>query len=216
MKTVTRTWLAIALACALPMAIAAEPEAQAQAPAADAQPAQAPAMDAETQAMMEAWTKAATPGAEHAQLAEHFAGTWDVAMTFWMDAEAPPITEKGSATITPILGGRQLHQDFKGAFMGMPFEGIGMSGYDNVRKRYTASWNDNMSTSTMLSHGDYDATSSSYTFKGEMADPMKDGAMIPIREVVTIHGADHHVMEMFEPKDGKEVRTMRLEYKRAK
>jgi hypothetical protein len=214
MKTTIRTCLAMALACALPIAIAAEPEAQAPAPA-EGQ-AQAPAMDAETQAMMEAWTKAATPGAEHAQLAEHFAGTWDVAMTFWMDAEAPPMTETGSATITAILGGRQLEQDFKGAFMGMPYEGTGMSGYDNVRKRYTASWNDNMSTSTMLSYGDYDAASNTYTYKSEMADPMKDGAMIPIREVVTIHGSDHHVMEMFEPKDGKEVRTMRLEYTRAK
>lgn len=214
MNTITRTCLAIALACALPIAIAAEPEAQAPAPA-EGQ-AQAPAMDAETQAMMEAWTKAATPGAEHAQLAEHFAGTWDVAMTFWMDAEAPPMTETGSATITAILGGRQLKQDFKGAFMGMPYEGTGMTGYDNVRKRYTASWNDNMSTSTMLSYGEYDAASNTYTFKGEMADPMNEGAMIPVREVLQIIDADHHVMEMFEPKDGKEVRTMRLEYARAK
>lgn len=214
MKTTARTCLAIALACALPIAIAAEPEAQAPAPT-EAQ-AQAPAMDAETQALMEAWTKAATPGAEHAQLAEHFAGNWNVAMTFWMDAESPPMTETGSATITAVLGGRQLRQDFKGAFMGMPFEGTGMSGYDNVRKRYTASWNDNMSTSTMLSYGDYDAATSTYTYTSEMADPMHDGAMIPVREVVKIVDADHHVMEMFEPKDGKEVRTMRLEYTRTK
>lgn len=207
MNAILRSVLGIALACALPIAVAAEPEKT---------PAQAPAMSAGQQAMMDAWKKAATPGPEHARLAEHFAGTWNVAMTFWMDPDAPPMTETGSATITPVFGGRQLRQDFKGGFMGEPFEGTGMSGYDNVRKRYTSTWNDNMSTSTMLSYGEYDAATSTYTFTGEMADPMDAGAMIPVREVVQVIDADHHVMEMFEPRDGKDVRTMRLEYTRVK
>jgi hypothetical protein len=211
-RTHVRSCLAITLACALPIAVAAEPGMQAEP---DRQ-AQAPAMSAEQQAMMDAWTKAGTPGAEHARLAEHFVGTWNVAMTFWMDPDAPPMTESGTATTTAMFGGRQLRQDFKGTFMGAPFEGTGMSGYDNVRKRYTSSWADNMSTSTMLTYGDYDAATNTYTFKGEMADPMKAGAMIPVRETVQVIDADHHVMEMFEPKDGKEVRTMRLEYTRVK
>lgn len=205
MNAIVRTGLGLALALALPAAaIAAEPTTA------------EPAMSAEQQAMMDAWARAATPGAEHARLAEHFAGNWDVSMSFWMDHDAPPTTETGTATITPVFGGRQLRQDFKGSFMGMPFEGSGYSGYDNVRQRYTATWNDNMSTATMLSFGDYDAATRTYTYTSEMADPMQDGALIPIREVVQIVDADHHVMEMFEPHEGKEVRTMRLEYRRAK
>ena len=215
MNTATRTYarcsLAIALACVMPIALAAEPEAQSG--TAQAQPG---AMSAEQQAMMDAWTRAATPGAEHARLAEHFAGTWDVAMTFWMDPDAPPMTERGTATTTPVFGGRQLRQDFKGTFMGAPFEGTGLSGYDNVRKRYTSSWTDNMSTSHMLTLGDYDDATRTYTFSGEMADPMHPGSMIPVRETVRVIDADHHVMEMFEPRDGKEVRTMQLEYTRVK
>lgn len=45
---------------------------------------------------------------------------------------------------------------------------------------------------------------------------MRPGSMIPVRETVRVIDADHHVMEMFEPKDGKEVRTMQLEYTRRK
>lgn len=73
-----------------------------------------------------------------------------------------------------------------------------------------------MSTAHMLSHGDYDAATRTYTYTGEMADPMRPGSMIPVRETVRVIDADHHVMERFEPKDGKEVRTMQLEYTRRK
>ncbi|MGY1530814.1 DUF1579 domain-containing protein [Luteimonas sp. A649] len=206
-----RRCLAIALACAMPIALAAEP-----APQTGTAQARQGTMSAEQQAMMDAWTRAATPGAEHAQLAEHFAGSWDVAMSIWMEPDAPPVSQRGTATISPVLGGRQLRQDFKGTFMGAPFEGTGMSGYDNVRERYTSSWTDNMSTSHMLTDGDYDEATRTYTFTGEMADPMHPGTMIPVRETVRVVDADHHVMEMFEPKDGKEVRTMQLEYTRVK
>ena len=73
-----------------------------------------------------------------------------------------------------------------------------------------------MSTSHMLTYGDYDEATRTYTFTGEMADPMHPGTMMPVRETVRVVDADHHVMEMFEPKDGKEVRTMQLEYTRVK
>ena len=112
-----RCCLAIALACAMPIALAAEPAPQTG--TAQAQPG---TMSAEQQAMMDAWTKAATPGPQHAQLAEHFAGNWDVAMTIWMEPGAPPVSQRGTAVVSSVLGGRQLRQDFKGTFMGAPFE----------------------------------------------------------------------------------------------
>src|SRR3546814_10834575 len=45
---------------------------------------------------------------------------------------------------------------------------------------------------------------------------MNDGARIAIRETGRIIDADHHVMEMFETHDGQDVRTMQIEYTRAK
>ena len=207
MKTSTRCILHAALACALlSSAVAIAQEKQ------DA----TPAMSAEQQAMMAAWQKAATPGPQHAQLAEHFAGTWDTKQTMWMDPSAPPMTETGKSVETAVLGGRQVQTEFSGQVMGQPFQGIGFTGYDNVRGKYTGTWSDNMSTGTMVTEGEYDPATKTYTFRGQMADPMKDGAMIRIRETIRIVDADHHVMEMFEPRDGKEVRTMQIEYTRAK
>lgn len=175
-----------------------------------------PKMSPDTQAMMEAWQKASTPGTQHKQLGDQFVGTWDTKMTAWMDPSAPPINSTGKSVNTAVFGGRQLRMDFTGEFMGQPFEGVGYSGYDNVRGKYTSTWTDNMSTGVMMSEGDYDAATRTYTYSAEMPDMMKPGNTIPIRETLRVVDADHHVMEMFEPRDGKEVKTMMLEYSRAK
>ncbi len=44
-----------------------------------------------------------------------------------------------------------------GKMMEMPFHGIGTEGYDNVRKKFMASWIDNMGTGILLMEGTYDA-----------------------------------------------------------
>jgi hypothetical protein len=176
----------------------------------------APAAAPELQAMMEAWQKAATPGPQHRQLAEHFAGTWTTKSTMWMDPSAPPMTETGRSTHAPVLGGRQLRMDFAGQFMGQPFEGVGYTGFDNVRGKYVGSWMDNVSTGQFMAEGDYDPTTRTYTFRGEMADPMQPGKTTAVREVVRIVDNDHHVMEWYETHDGAERKSMRIEYTREK
>src|SRR5690606_11701335 len=135
-------------------------------------PLVAPAQD---EAAVAAWEAAATPGAEHAQLAEHFVGTWDTKMTLWMDPVTPPLVETGRAVASTELGGRHVRMDFHGNFMGAPFEGTGSTGYDNVRRQYVSTWKDNMSTAVMFSYGDYDAATSTYTFRSEAPDPLDAG-----------------------------------------
>jgi hypothetical protein len=218
MKRTATTLLTLALATALPLAAQDTPAEAAQeavASTGDAAQAKGESMDAGMQAMMEAWQKASTPGPQHQQLADHFVGQWTAKQTMWMDPAAPPMTQTGSSSSETVLGGRQVRSDFSGSFMGQPFQGIGYSGYDNVTGRYTSTWADNMSTGTLLAYGDYDPTSKTYTFKSEMADPMQDGAMVPIRMDIRIVDADHHVFDMYETRDGKEARTMRIEYSRA-
>ncbi len=204
MKTMTRKIFHSVLCCALAMPVLSIAQ--------DAEPK----MSAEQQAMMAAWQKASTPGAQHKQLAEHFVGSWTTEQTLWMDADTPPIVETGKAVFTPVFGGRQVRLDFTGSVMGQPFEGVGYNGYDNTSGKYTSSWSDNMSTGMMMTAGDYDAASKTYTYVGQMPDMMKPGSMIDIRETLRVVDADHMVMEMFEPHDGKEVRTMQIDYTRAK
>src|SRR5687768_6066564 len=160
-------------------------------------------MTPEMQKMMEAWQKASTPGPQHKQLVEHFVGTWNTKQTMWMDPSAPPTTETGK-DVSTLFGDRHVRTEFNSQFMGQPFTGVAMTSYDNVTGKYIGSWIDSMSTGQFMAEGDYDPATKSYTFRGEMADPMKAGAKIPVREVIRIVDKDNHVMEWYETRDGKE------------
>lgn len=174
-----------------------------------------PPMSAEMQKKMAAYQASFTPGKEQAQLAEQFQGNWTAKTTMWMDASTPPMTSAGTANTTVEFGGRQVKSLYKGEFMGQPFEGVGMVGYDNTQKMYVNHWVDSMGTGQYLTMGTYDTATRTYTFKGEMADPSEGGKKFPTRDTVQIVDKDHHVMESFETRDGKERKMMRIEYARA-
>ena len=157
-------------------------------------------------AMMEAMMKAATPGAPHKAL-ESMVGTWDTKITMWMMPGMDPMTSSGVAESKMIFGGRYIEQRFKGSFMGMPFEGIGYTGYDNIKKQYFSTWMDNMGTSFMMSH-----SADGLTFTGSMPDPMT-GKDAPFESKVIVVDADHTNFEMWSPgPDGKMFRMMEIKY----
>ncbi|HEV7241215.1 MAG TPA: DUF1579 domain-containing protein [Thermoanaerobaculia bacterium] len=175
-----------------------------------AQEQKPPAMDP---AMMEAMMKAGTPGDAHKNL-NALVGSWNTKVTMWMVPGADPMTMDGTSETRWVMGGRYLEERFAGNFMGMPFEGLGYSGYDNVKKQYWGTWMDNMSTGMMMSTGTYDGKA--WTFKGTMADPMT-GKDSTIDQKVTFADADHHMMEMWGPApDGKIYKSMEITYSRKK
>jgi hypothetical protein len=102
------------------------------------------------------------------------AGTWTYMIKLWMnpDANAKPQESKGSAVRKMTMDGRYLVGDYTG-HMQMPgpdgkmkdvtFKGMGIEAYDNVKKKFVASWIDNMDTGIELSEGTYDPTSKSFT-----------------------------------------------------
>lgn len=172
----------------------------------------APAMDP---AMMEAMMKAGTPGDPQKKL-EAFAGTWETKMIAWMMPGAEPMMGTGTATNQMVMDGRYLEQRFDGSFMGMPFKGLGFTGYDNVKKQYWGSWMDNMGTAMMTTTGALAEDGKTWTFTGMMADPMtaKDMRM---DEKITINDADRHTMEMWAPgPDGKMFKNMEIVFTRKK
>lgn len=173
---------------------------------------EAPAMDA---AMMEAMMKAGTPGDAHKKL-DGMVGTWDTKITVWAMPGLPPMTSAGSSTNAWVMGGRYLEQRFKGDFAGMPFEGIGYSGYDNVKKQYWGTWMDNMSTSMMTSTGTASADGKTWEFTATMTDPMT-GKDTTAKEKITVTDHDHHTMEMWVTgPDGKMFKNMEIAYTRKK
>lgn len=166
-------------------------------------------------AMMEAWAKFMTPGSEHKQMAASV-GTWETSVKSWMDPSKPPMESKGTAENKMILGGRFLEQRFTGTMMDQPFEGIGVTGYDNYKKKYVTTWMDSMGTGIMYGLGTADATGKTLTFTGELDDPM-EGKTKPYKNTITFVDNDHQTFEMWCPgPDGKMAKMMEIHYVRKK
>lgn len=170
---------------------------------------------ADEKAAMDAWMKAGTPGDHHKHLAD-LEGTFDVTMRVWTAPATTPNVSKGVSVNRLILGGRWLEQRYTSTFMDQPFEGLGYTGYDNVRKEYVGTWMDTMSTGMMLSTGQQGSAPNTYAFKGTM-DDAATGKTFPVEETIVVHGPDRHTMEMFVPgPDGKMFKNMEIEYIRRK
>jgi len=181
-----------------------------------AAPARAQEPSAEEAAMMQAWMAYMTPGAAHQSLAKH-AGEWNHTVSWWMAPGAPAQESTATSTSEMILGGRYLAEHFSGNMMGMPFEGHGLTGYDNARKKYFSAWIDNMGTGIMISEGTHDAAARTWTYASESPDLMT-GKYVPARMVERDVDADTFVMEMYgpDPKSGKMFKSMEINYTRAK
>jgi hypothetical protein len=176
----------------------------------------APAMSPEEQAMMERMMKLATPGPQHALLAKT-AGKWTIESHMaGMDPAAPPTTSVGTSDRQMLLGGRFLMEKVKSEVNGMPFEGIGILGYDNAQQKYISYWIDNMGTMMMTGTGTADATGKVITFISTYDDPMTGEKNATVREVLTIMNDDELRFEIFGMKEGQEVGMADMAYKRAK
>jgi hypothetical protein len=173
------------------------------------------AQQMDEKAMMEAMARAGTPGDPHKRL-EPFVGSWNTKVTMWMAPGAPPMTSEGTAESKWAMGGRYLEQRFKGNFQGMQMEGLGFTGYDNVKKQYWGTWMDNMSTAMMMTTG-WMLDGKTWMFSGSMADPMT-GKDTRMEERITVVDNDHHVMEMWGPSmtDGAMYKMMEIHYHRKK
>ena len=177
-----------------------------------AQDAEMPQMTPEQQAEMEAYTKAGAPGPQHGWLAGQV-GTYDVAITSWMDPGGPPVESKGVATRTMHMDGRILHEEFEGDMMGMPFTGLSRVGYDNVSRRYWSTWTDSMSTGISVSEGDCDEQHTC-RYVGTYNDPVKGGP-VTTRYEMRWKSPDEQVLVMYGPgPDGAEVKMMEMTYTR--
>ena len=169
--------------------------------------------------MMEVAQKAATPGEFHEHL-KPLAGKWTFTTRYRMSADGPWEQSTGSAVYKWILGGRILVQEVKAnpspadAMMGGPFEGYGITGYDNVSKKYFNVWCDNMGTGMMSSTGTCDGSGKIISYMGEYNDPMT-GQPKTVKSVLKIVGDDKSVYEMYEKSpDGKEYMSVEVTYVR--
>ena len=165
------------------------------------------------EAMMAEMMRLGTPGEEHAGLAQSV-GSWDVEGRWWSPGSAEGQPMVASAERKTILNGRLVQETFRTDWGGMPFEGMLLQGYDNLKGEYWSAWYDNMSTWGGHSTGNYNAEGQ-LVLEGVMHDAMSPEGRL-VRTVVTEHGDDNITMQMFDVSaDGDAQISMELHYKRA-
>ena len=155
---------------------------------------------------------AGTPGEVHAELAKG-TGSYAASGQMWMAPDAPPMPMEATSKVQMLLGGRYLMQEFKTDFMGQPFEGLMIMGYDNISDEYWQVWMDNMSTGYSLAHGD-ENEDGSIEMSGWMRDVMTPEGR-PTRQVTFQKGDGSFTFEMYDSTpDGDEFKVMELTYKK--
>ena len=164
------------------------------------------------QAMMEMYQKLATPGEPHKQLAS-LAGSWITKTKEWMEPDKPPTEAAGSAEMKMLLDGRFLQQDFTSEMMGQPYTGMGITGYDNLRKKYVSIWLDTMGTGPFMMEGTGSADGKTITLKGQHTEP--GGGHMTHRAVWKIVDSNTQTFDMWgNHGGGKEMKVMEITYTR--
>jgi len=158
---------------------------------------------------------AMVPGPMHAHL-KPLAGTWDLTLKIRMAAEEPWQESKFTAQRKLTMDGRFLEETVTGDMGGMPFEGHGIIGHDNLRGEFTNIWYDNMGTGVMLGTGKADATGKTITFEGSFSDPMSGEKNKWFKSVLKRVSDTENVYEMYmkDAKGGREFVTMEITYKK--
>lgn len=176
--------------------------------------AQGGAPDEKQAAMEKAWMAFMTPGDIHKMIAASD-GDWNEEITMWMDPAAPPTKTTATCTNSMIMDGRYQQSIHKGEYNGMPFHGMSIWGYNNGRKMFESTWIDNMGTGVMFMEGVWDEKSKTATMKGKNTDPVT-GKTVQAREIFRFIDDNTQMLEMYETRDGKEMKTMEIKFTRKK
>ena len=154
--------------------------------------------------------KLAAPGAAHEKL-KGMEGKWKAVQKSW-SAPGEPTVSEGVSENRMVMGGRFLEQRYTATSMGQPYEGYGLTGYDNRKGEYTMFWIDNLATSMMTGGGSLDAASGELTLMSTGEGP--DGKPTQFKLVTRMTDANHHVFTMYAVVEGKEQLMMEIAYTR--
>ena len=180
---------------------------------ASGQAQQQPPMDAMQQQMMANMAAYAATGPEHDHLKRRL-GQWEHTATMWPHPGAEPVVTHGQTVTELIMGGRFLLDRSTGEFFGQQFEGMGITGYDRIKKKYTGIWIDNMGTGIYSVEGEPDDSGNVVTYSSNYSCTMT-GTVKQGKSVETTIDADHWKLEMYDTTPaGQEFKAFQIEYKR--
>lgn len=149
------------------------------------------------------------PGPEHKQLAKSV-GTWDAVVKI----DGAP-DSKGTMVVQAVNGGLWVASKFTGDLGGAGFEGHGLDGYDQRKKKFVSVWTDSMSSGFMLMEGTFDEKAQAFVMTGEGPGP--DGQPMKYKTVNKFSDNDHQTFQMYTvAPGGAETKMMTIEYTRKK
>ncbi len=172
--------------------------------------------EAEMAEMMARMEELATPGPQHALL-NSMVGTFRAEFSMWAAPGMDAVTMTGTMINSWILGGRYVQSDYTSEWMGEPFHGLGLMGYDISQEAYVGTWCDTASTILApISVGQLSADGSQISMVREMVDPIS-GILTRTRDVFTLTSQDQHTMETYSRPEGQdEFLMMRIDYTRTR
>jgi Protein of unknown function (DUF1579) len=140
-------------------------------------------------------------------------GTWEATIES-TGRDGKPVTNAAKAT-AKLSGGRWLVTDFDGTFLGAPFIGHEVLGYDPVAKKYLLNWVDSAASSFSTGEGVYNPQTKTLTLSVTGRDDAT-GKLVTWRQVDIWKDADHHdwTLRAISAKDAKEHIQMTIRYRR--
>lgn len=151
------------------------------------------------------------PTKHHAML-ERTAGTWKTTM------DMPTMGVQGSpGTVTRRMVGKFWQVDtYEGEMMGMPFHGLGVTGYDSEKQKFIGMWVDSMGDRMTTFEGVYDEGKKTLRFEVPGRDPMTGREQLELHETEFIDD-DQFVFRMLWPTEsGEKQVVMTIRYERKK
>ncbi|MEM7754228.1 MAG: DUF1579 family protein [Planctomycetota bacterium] len=143
---------------------------------------------------------------------ERLTGTWNLAIRLYDRGKPQPATQ-GRSVFERTLNDTFIREAFTGVFGGEEVEGLGFTGFDQTRGRFTMSWLDSTSGAITTALGTYDPDSEMLTFAGtyDTTNPPTE-----TRTTITLAQTDRHVFTFkFVQPNGAELTVYEIIYRRA-
>jgi len=169
------------------------------------------ATGAEPPSLMNASLKkdAEMPTAKHTAVLLQDVGTWDATVESSFGGQETK--EKGSDRVSAICDGRWTWSEFHSQFMGKPFDGHALVGWDPNQEKYVSLWIDSMTATGSITTGTFDEETKTFTLAG--TGPGPDGKPMKIEETLSYEDKDTRVLQMnFDHPQMKS--TMKVTYSR--
>lgn len=130
----------------------------------------------------------AQPGDEHKKLAE-LAGSWKTETKYYTKPGGQPIVMTGTSENSMVLGGRFLKCEHRTS-AAMPYESLGLFGFDRRNGRYTYVGFDSTGTFYITASGNVDPAANGIVLSGEETNPN-----LKFDFVLRVSGPDKYTQE---------------------